>query len=423
MSAWTPADPFAAGPAPKGFRAGTHRVIAPAATMERAQRLMPVLGITRIANVTGLDSVGIPVVMVTRPNARSLAVAQGKGLTLEAARVSGLMESIESYHAEHILLPLRLAAYEEVRYTHAVADVALLPPVAAHRFHPQRPLLWIEGWDLLSRAPAWLPFESVHTDYTTLPRELSGAFVASSNGLASGNHVLEAFCHALYEVVERDATTLFYLADPAAQAQRRVDLASIDDPDSCAVIERFHAAGLLVGVWEITSDIALPAFVCRVADAQPNPLRPLYAAEGAGCHSSAGIALVRALLEAAQARLTMIAGSRDDWLRHEYARALDPATVERRRAEIAVGRPQRTFTQAAHPPGDSFAADLSDGLERLRAVGITQAIMVDLSRREFGIPVVKLVVPGLERLAGGLGYTPGQRGRMQNAECRMQNAG
>jgi ribosomal protein S12 methylthiotransferase accessory factor YcaO len=30
--------------------------------------LAPVMGITRVANVTGLDSVGIPVVMVCRPN-------------------------------------------------------------------------------------------------------------------------------------------------------------------------------------------------------------------------------------------------------------------------------------------------------------------------------------------------------------------
>ncbi|TGV60738.1 hypothetical protein EN803_38435, partial [Mesorhizobium sp. M2D.F.Ca.ET.160.01.1.1] len=40
------------------------------------------MGITRVANVTGLDRIGIPVVMVCRPNARSLAVSQGKGIDL-----------------------------------------------------------------------------------------------------------------------------------------------------------------------------------------------------------------------------------------------------------------------------------------------------------------------------------------------------
>ena len=54
------------------------------------------MGITRIANVTGLDRTGIPVVMVVRPNARSVAVSQGKGLTLAAAKASGVMEAAES---------------------------------------------------------------------------------------------------------------------------------------------------------------------------------------------------------------------------------------------------------------------------------------------------------------------------------------
>src|SRR5947209_7315915 len=91
-----------AEPVPKGFRAGTHRVISPAETCARVRPLMPVMGITRIANITGLDSIGIPVVMVCRPNSRALAVAQGKGLDLDAAKASGLMESVESYHAERI---------------------------------------------------------------------------------------------------------------------------------------------------------------------------------------------------------------------------------------------------------------------------------------------------------------------------------
>src|SRR5437762_12972273 len=107
----------------KAYRAGTHRSVAPEETIRRAWRLAPVMGITRIANVTGLDVIGVPVVTVCRPNARSLAVAQGKGLTLAAARASGLMESVECYHAENITLPLVLASHEGLRYTRTVASV------------------------------------------------------------------------------------------------------------------------------------------------------------------------------------------------------------------------------------------------------------------------------------------------------------
>ncbi len=90
----------------KGYLCGTHRLVAPEVTLSRLARAMPVMGITRIANVTDLDIVGIPVVMVCRPNSRSLSVSQGKGLDLAAAKASGLMESIESYHAERITLAL-----------------------------------------------------------------------------------------------------------------------------------------------------------------------------------------------------------------------------------------------------------------------------------------------------------------------------
>src|SRR5881396_2955816 len=111
----------------KALRRGTHRSASLNDTLNRVLRLAPVMGITRVANVTGLDSIGIPVVMVCRPNSRSVAVSQGKGTTLIAAKASGVMESIEGYHAEHITLPLKLASYEELRYTHALVEVNALP--------------------------------------------------------------------------------------------------------------------------------------------------------------------------------------------------------------------------------------------------------------------------------------------------------
>src|SRR5690242_4196641 len=122
-------------PLPKHYRSGTHRMVAPIDTFERVRRFMPVMGITRIANVTGLDSIGIPVVSVYRPNARSLSVFQGKGLDLIAAKTSGLMEAIEAYHAERILLPLKLASYEDLRYSHTVVDVWQLAHSPNTPFH------------------------------------------------------------------------------------------------------------------------------------------------------------------------------------------------------------------------------------------------------------------------------------------------
>src|SRR2546425_9776725 len=82
--------------------AARQRTVTPADTIARVAPFLRAAGITRIANVTGMDTIGIPTVMVTRPNARSLSVSQGKGVDLQAAKASGIMESIEQWHAERI---------------------------------------------------------------------------------------------------------------------------------------------------------------------------------------------------------------------------------------------------------------------------------------------------------------------------------
>ena len=230
------------------------------------------MGITRIANVTGLDCIGIPVVMVCRPNSRSLSVAQGKGVTLSASRAPGLMESVELFHAESVTLPLRLCSYEELRYSRNVADPDGLPRVAESPFHPNLKLLWCEGRDLLAPAtggPAqesasvWVPLEMVHLD-NTLRLPGRGCFPATSNGLASGKHILEAISHGLCEVVERDAAALWSLREESAQDRCLVNPDTVDDLDCRELIDKFVHAGAAIGMWEVTSDLGIPVFICYI---------------------------------------------------------------------------------------------------------------------------------------------------------------
>ncbi|WP_437757059.1 YcaO-like family protein [Sorangium sp. So ce1389] len=403
---------------PKGFRAGTHRQVEPEETLRRVRRLMPVMGITRVANVTGLDNIGIPVVMVCRPNSRSLSVSQGKGLDLQTAQASGLMESVESYHAERIDLPLKMASYEELRYTHRVVEVEALPRIAGAQFHAHLPILWIEGYDLLQREPVWVPFEVVHTNYTVAVHRTMVGFVASSNGLASGNGVLEAISHGLCEAVERDATTLWRQRSAGSRAATRIELESIPEGDCRGVLDMYAQADVAVGVWEITSDIGIPAFLCKICDRRDNPLRRLGVTEGMGCHPVREIALLRALTEAAQSRLTQIAGSRDDRYPGQYVRQRDPNITAAAREELERPGPRRAFAEGPTFHADTFNADVAWELERLRAAGVTRAIAIELTRPELGIPVVRVVVPGLEPLSGDRSYVPGARARKQQGQAR-----
>ncbi len=117
---------------------------------------------------------------------------------------------------------------------------------------------------------------------------------------------------------------------------------------------------------------------------------------GAGCHFDRDVALIRALTEAAQSRLTYIVGARDD-LDHElYAEPRVPLLFEDLLDFWEQGVTRRRYSDVPSCAADSFEADLETLLSRLRAAGLPQAIVIDLTDEKIGIPVVKTVVPGLE---------------------------
>ncbi len=397
----------------KGYRESTHRLVPPEKTLERVRPLTSVMGITRIANVTGLDHIGIPVVMVCRPNSRSISVSQGKGYDIVSAKVSGLMESVESFHAERVSHPLKLCSLEDLRYTEAVVDVDRLPRLSDSKFTPFERILWVEGEDLLSGSTRWVPYEMVHLDYTLPLPSGHGCFQASSNGLASGNHFLEATTHAICELIERDAMTLWHQLDPSHREATRVDLTTVSDARCRNLLDKFAKAGVMLAVWEVTSDVGLPVFLCRILQEDSGLSNTVRPSAGMGCHLVREVALLRALTEAAQSRLTFIAGARDDMPRQGYEQFLDPKTYEIWRNAMAPTANGRSFLDAPSYHGRSFEEDLRLQLGRLKSVGIEEVIVVDLTKPEFKIPVVRAIIPGLEGLDSSARYVPGERLRRQ----------
>jgi ribosomal protein S12 methylthiotransferase accessory factor len=356
---------------------------------------MPIFGVTRLANVTGLDTIGLPVVMSVRPNARSLAVSQGKGVTLAAAKASALMEAIELYHAERVLLPVKFATHNELRYTHQIAALDALPQRRNSPFHANRRVLWIESVDLLNDRATWLPHELVHTDMTVPLPPGAGCFPLTSNGLASGNDLREAALHACCEVIERhDYATWEYAGGDALKATR-IDPATIHAPVARGVLERYATAGVRAGIWETTSTIGVPSFRCLIVQDTVAGTEPIPVAAGMGCHPVPEVALTRALTEAAQTRLTLISGARDDQPRSNYA-AVQAPEVAAQAAQLLDEPAAGDFAATVGADHDDIADDLQWVLDRLRAAGADEVLMVDLTREEFDISVCRIVVPGLE---------------------------
>ncbi len=372
----------------KTYVLDTHRLRDPEQTLAIVQPFLKQMGITRIANLTGLDRIGLPTVMVTRPNSRSVAVSLGKGLSLSAAQASGVMEAIESWYAERIELPLRLSSHADLAQDHAV-DVARLPRVTGGQFDPHGAMLWVRGRDLNADTLCWVPYEMVDTDYTTAPMGGPRAFPRTTNGLASGNDVTEASCHAICELIERDATTLWHHRG----ATPRVDPEAVDDPRCRQAMDRIAAAGLDLGIWDTTSDIGIASFRCAICETGE---AAGHIGIGDGCHPDRAIALLRALTEAAQTRLTYISGARDDLDPEEFS---DTAKTWRSRyiRELIDGAaPTEDFTASPSHVTGSFQEDLELLLARLSAAGMDQVVTVDLSRPGIDIGVVRAVIPGLE---------------------------
>jgi ribosomal protein S12 methylthiotransferase accessory factor len=372
------------------------------------------MGITRLGNVTGLDQIGIPVAIAVRPRSRSVVVSQGKGPTIVHAMTSALMEAAELFHAEELGGRVRWASARDLGPRENVAPLDRLQRTE-RPLNSRTELPWIEGHDLADRRSCWVPAELVHTDFKSSLADCADYFVATSNGLASGNHLLEAISAGICEVIERDAVAVWERQKTTARARCRVDPATIDDPTCLALLERYARADMAVQVWDVTSDCAIAAFICEIRPRTHDPSAMSRRSRGAGCHPSRGIALSRALLEAAQVRLTHIAGIRDDIFADAYEDTLAARAGAALLDARAASLPARSFREVPTFASDDIGDDVRWSLRRLRAADSPSVIVVDLTRPDLGIPVVRVIIPGLEGYSAHPNYRPGLRARRVEA--------
>ncbi|MFK8080363.1 MAG: YcaO-like family protein [Granulosicoccus sp.] len=388
------------------YRVGTHRIRTPEETLARVVPHMSAMGITRIADVTGLDTLGIPVVMVCRPNSRSVSLSQGKGYTLAAARASGLMESVEGFHAEHMTRPLHIASKRDMQGFASTVAIEQLPPMRGSLFHDDYPITWVEADDLLGLQPLWLPYEMVHTNYTDPRPSGSGCFPASSNGLASGNTLVEATVHGICEVIERDAISLWHQSGKADVDRTSVDPNTITSPLVQETLDKLTRVDQQTFIWDITSDTRVATYFCVIVDQTSGTQ---HIGVGSGTHLSKEVALLRALHEAVQVRTTYIVGARDDIRPDEY-------TQEGIRAknvffENIIRRCtfSSDYPRTADLDSGNVEEDLKMLLSCLRRIGLSHVLRVDLCKPEFDIPVARIVIPGLEAPHDEQSYIPGPR--------------
>lgn len=390
------------------------REMDPAETLDRMVPFLGEIGVSRIADITGLDSIGLPVVVAYRPNARSLATCHGKGGTLNEAKTSAVMEALERHCAENPNIALRFSSFNELLDEGRVVDLDILPRIVETPPSKTRRTLWACATGMTTGENVWVPFEAIHLDYALpLPTNLE-CLLMGSGGLASGNTMKEAAVHAITELIERDALTLWRSKGAGIQ-ETAVDLESIDDPWCADILNTLMRSGTRAAVWDMTSDLGVPAFFCEIWSAS-STFRSVGPAAGSACHPLSGIALGKAVLEAVQSRLTMISGTRDDLTREMFVRGPPRPSLNEPPIYSA-----KTFTEIPSAPS-LFSIDdaLDDILGRIRLAGIVEPLIVDLSSDGIPAAVVRVIAPGLEGSCDAPGYIAGTRAR-RLADYRDRN--
>ena len=400
---------------------GLDRVIGASETFARLREIGNILGVTRIADITGLDRVGIPVYSAIVPSSDDgISVYNGKGLRPIDAKVGALMESIERQTALKTRLPFIEATYSQISQRDRTLDPWKINQALFEDFTPETLCSWVRGTDLFSGENVWVPAHLAGYLWNDVPHG-SPFTVNDSNGLASGNNLLEAVHHALCELIERDAWTFAELGGSFLPAARRQVIGGRsegpgDDLEHCPCIEipgdnelflAFQEAGLNLQVRDITSALQVPAFLASVGDESIFGFPMAHV--GFGCSPNAHVALRRAISEVAQSRCVDIQSVREDIVDSNAPKDLFSlhtrrvAGVNRRSWVLGESRTRRPFEAIESRSFDDLNQDIRWLLERLETAGLSEAIVVDFTPDCTTHSVVRVIVPGVELWASDHG--------------------
>jgi ribosomal protein S12 methylthiotransferase accessory factor len=278
------------------------------------------------------------------------------------------------------------------------------------------------GFDLLNEKSILVPAPLVIFKYVPKPPSVNPYAFYHTNGLASGNVIEEAICHALCEVIERDSTSISEFVSSAFQfhilrtiensfIQNGLNLNNIDSKkfiDDNTIfsdvimnnignrycqnlLKRFEMCQIPLIVKDITSDLGISTFIASSVEWVNHDYG--YLVEGQGTHPDSRIALIRAITEVSQSRAANIQGSRDDLRKIKYN--FDDGD-DKRSWQFIKSTKQIKFSEVKSFFNDDILDDVKLILSKLKERGLEKAIIVNLTNPKLNIPVVRAIVPGLE---------------------------
>jgi len=395
------------------YRDGGERVCSAVETLEKYARLIsPITGV--VGQLTPLKKIPpcfghvIKSDWIVRGNGEQTrsedngrlsvtGLSTGKGRSEPQARASALGEAVERYSSQYegyepcirapfadlgdvAIHPHGLMGFSERQYSDREAwrqkgDTAYVPDP----YDAARPIDWTPAWSLTQQRWRLVPSAFAYYSY---PRDGGGDIcLGCSNGVAAGNCLEEAIVQGFFELVERDATAMWWYHKLRRSA---VDWRSFDSPFVAAVDAAMEEMGMRMEVLDLTNDLGIPVFSANLFDCNEGYR---FKSIGLGCHHDPSIALERAVSELGQ---SWKPADRDEWSlkfqdsphsRELFLRA-DPHQTPKASSDFV--REQR----------HDFLDDIEEAV-RLLQVRELEILAMDLTRPDVDFPVARVIVPGL----------------------------
>jgi oxazoline/thiazoline synthase len=411
---------------PKGFSTdGGHRSISPAETFQQLEpQISPITGI--ISSLTpphgwaqqqeltpAYLSYGIfsdwsqDLDSLRRSLSRS---ASGKGKSDIQAKVSALGEAIEHYaggfqgdecrirdrfnNLAQSIHPNACMLFSDRQYQNRELGSANSSHLTwvPKPFDPEQEIEWSPVWSLSDDRPRYLPTAYCYYGYA---RQHQIEFTrADSNGCAAGNTLEEAILQGFLELVERDSVALWWynrLSKPA------VDLAAFNEPYFQALLDFYQQHHRDLWVLDLTGDLNIPTFA---AISRRNDRAVENIILGFGTHLDPQIAILRALTELNQSLPAVLFNKYEQSRAYRdcYPEALawwQTATIENQ-PYLIPDRTVKAKTPADYPHtwSDNLETDVMNCVNLAQSKGL-ETLVLDLTRPDVGLAVVKVIVPGL----------------------------
>ena len=330
----------------------------------------------------------------------------GKGKDSQQAKTGALCEAIERYClVHHGQLPARQASFNDLGELAVHPNECMNFSVGQFEtreitnqksesfysmvpipFDAERKIDWSEVYSLTHQKIKYLPSAFCYAQY---PAEDESQLLAypDSNGCASGNTMYEAVLQGTLELIERDAAAIWWYN---RVKRPEVDLDSLNNGYVEEVRQYYQSNNRALVVLDITTDLNIPVFVAVSWNLQQGN-QILY---GFGCHLDANIALERSVIELNQLlpillteRSKKAGASMYDWLDSQYI-AENEYVVPNGSNKVKLHHQY----QALEKP-DIIKA-VSHLIKRLENKGV-ELLCLDLTQPDIGMPVVKMIAPGL----------------------------